>query len=122
MEDLVKQYPQCLLWVDIMKQDRCFHNIRFKKLKVGYPRFVLYPNLIDEVNLDTFIKSEQNRLPLFIDSQFGINPSLEDVFKKDDEGKLIAVLNKSLLSGVVVGLKICVVSNYELKEISFFKN
>lgn len=122
MEELVKQYPQCLLWVDIMQQDQYFGNIRFKKLNLGYPIFVLHPHLYDEVNLNEFIASEHNRLPIFIGSQFGINPRLEDVFLSNNEIKLIAVLNKSLLSGAVSGLKIYSVLHYELKEIAFFKN
>ena len=122
MEDLVKQYPQCLNWVDIIKQDKHFGKIRFKKLNRGYPIFVLHPHLYDEVNLNEFITSEINRLPLFIGSQFGINPRLEDVFFSNNELKIIAVLSKSLLSGKVSGLKIYELLNYELKEIAFFKN
>jgi hypothetical protein len=123
MEKLVKDYPECLYWVKEMRYNSRWSNIRFKKIDCGYPNFVMYSNLYDVENLENFITPEINRLPLFIGSQFGIQPKLEDIFKSYDENIQIAVLNKSLLSGAVAGLKIYLLkTNYELEEIIFFKN
>lgn len=123
MRNLVEQYPHCLYWVEILQNNNYWKDIRFKKLNVGYPKFVMYPALFDEVNLEDFLKLENNRIPFFIGSQFGINPRLETVYSVDDENVLIAILCKSLLSSTVAGLKIYSLKrNHELKEIIYFKN
>jgi hypothetical protein len=123
MEDLVEQYPQCLYFVDVMQRNEEYKNIRFKKLNIGYPMFVLNPHLFDEVDIVEFLEIEQNRLPLFIGSQFGKSPRLEEIYTVEDENRIIAVLRKSILSGTVAGLTIYLLKkNYELIEIENFKN
>lgn len=123
MEKLVKKYPHCLFWVDEMRKNKFWGGTRFKKIEKGYPDFVMYPSLYDVESLESFTTPEIGRLPLFIGSQFGIQPKLEEVFKSYDTNIKIAILNKSLLSGSVAGLKIYSLKrNYELEEIIYFKN
>jgi len=123
MKSLVEQYPQCLYFVDVMQRNDEYKNIRFKKLNVGYPMFVLYPHLFDEVDIVEFLEIEQNRIPFFIGSQFGISPRLKGIYKSEDENRIIAVLGKSLLSGTVASLRIYLLKkNYELIEIESFRN
>lgn len=125
MKNLVEKYPYCLYWVDCLKMDKRWTNIRFKKLETGYPPFVLYPFLFDVVSLEDFITPEENRMPLFIGSQFGIHPRLENIFTNKEDGEIIiAILNKSLLSGHVAGLKISVYrqGNNSLEKLIFFDN
>ena len=93
-------------------------GLRLKKLNVGYPLFKLPNNLIDEVNLDEFVKDEENRLPLFIGSPFGVYPKLESVFKEKTKSQVIVVLSKSLLSGHVAGLYIYLYSDSQLNKIT----
>lgn len=111
-----------LKWTEKMKADSEFVNIRFKKLNNGYPLFVFPQNLLDEVNFENFIYPEQNRLPLFIGSQFGVFPKLEEIYKGNKEVVTIAILSKSLLSGNVSGLKIYLYSNGDLKQLANFEN
>jgi hypothetical protein len=56
---------------------------------------------IDVVDPETFLLKEDNRLPLYIESQFGINPKLGL-----HPNQYIAILSKSLLSGLVVGFSV----------------
>lgn len=83
--------------------------LKFKMLADGYPSFSFPASLLEEVDLSTFLRAEEQRLPLFVGTQFGLYPnklSLE-LFK----GLKIAILYKSQLSGVQVGISI-----YEVRQ------
>ena len=74
------------------------NQMKFKMLASGYPRFDFPEDLVEEVDLSDFYEPEENRLPLYIGTQFGIFP--RDYPVETFEGKKIAVLRKSLLSGL----------------------
>ena len=64
------------------------------------------PDLVDVVPTEAFLNPEPHRLPLFIGSQFGINPRLESLPTPYVGVMTVAILGKSLLSGNVAGLSI----------------
>jgi hypothetical protein len=107
-----------------------YGHLRFKKLKNqgfgGYPPFDIDETLIDEVDLDTFIKKEETRIPLFIGHQFGINPWFNNIPNFLFEDKIVAILGKSVLSGHVAGLSIYQIPanspENEWIKLIFFKN
>jgi hypothetical protein len=60
-------------WIRHFKQNPDYGHLRFKKfdkVKYGYPPFDFDESLIDIVDLETFTKVEDNRIPLFIGTQF----------------------------------------------------
>ncbi|HEY5124363.1 MAG TPA: hypothetical protein VIK14_11570 [Ignavibacteria bacterium] len=109
-----------------------YGHLRFKKLDkgfLGYPPFDIDKNLIDEVDLDTFIKNEETRIPLFIGTQFGLYPWFYEFPDFYNEDKIIAILGKSVLTGHIAGLRIIKIpahsahSSYkESDKIISFKN
>lgn len=113
-------------WIKQFKNDQRHGQKRFKKLDKGYPRFEIDKALIDIVEFDEFIKIEERRIPLFIGSQFGINPRIDDMPEFFNGRKLIAILNKSLLSGHVSGLSLYQIGENEKKfnfnKVEHFKN
>jgi hypothetical protein len=116
-------------WLKHLKQNPEYCHLRFKKLDkgfYGYPPFDIDKTIIDEVDADTFIKIEENRIPLFIGTQFGVYPSVEEIPKFLSQDKIVAILGKSLLSGLVSGLgiyKLLSNSNFDKKiEIVYFGN
>jgi hypothetical protein len=98
-------------WIDNFINDRNYGHMRFKRLEKGYPPFVIDDELIDTVEFEEFIKIENDRIPIFIGSQFGINPRIKEIPNFFNGIKLIAILSKSLLSGCVNGLTL-----YEINE------
>lgn len=116
-------------WGKNFKQEAEYGRLRFKKLNKGfggYPPFVIDETLIDEVDLDTFIKNEETRIPFFIGHQFGINPWLNRIPGFFSCDKTVAILNKSILSGHVEGLVIYKIPansrNKKRALIAYFKN
>jgi hypothetical protein len=119
-------------WIRHFKQNPAYGHLRFKKLdqvKFGYPRFDINESLIDIVDLETFTRVEDNRIPLFIGTQFGLHPWFYDFPEFYKENKIIAVLGKSVLSENVDGLQIIKVpansthSSYGFNDILInFKN
>lgn len=94
-------------WLKHFRDNTDFGNYRFKKLEkgfCGYPPFDFDDSILDTVDLETFIKVEKNRVPLFIGTQFGRYPWFTDFQGFYNEERIIAVLSRSLLSGQVVGL------------------
>lgn len=94
-------------WLKQFKENQEFGNIRFKRLDkgfYGYPPFDFDDSILDTVDLETFIKVEKNRIPLFVGTQFGMYPWFYDFPDFYNEDKTIAVLGKSLLSGLIAGL------------------
>ena len=92
-----------------MEEPSNINNIRFKMLASGYPVFEFPESLLEEVDLSDFYKAEEDRFPLYIGTQFGIFPI--DYPIASFEGKRIAILRKSQLSGHQEGITI-----YEMRE------
>ena len=88
--------------------------------------FDIDESLIDIVSFKEFIKNEENRLPLFIGSQFGIAPRMDKIPEFFNGRKLVAILQKSLLSGHVAGLVVSEIKEGEKKfkyhRLVFFEN
>jgi len=99
-----------------------WYQHKFKILKNVYPKFDFPANLVNIVNAEQFLETEPKVLPLFLGSQFGMHPNPEEIFYDNDKSILVAILNKSLLSGHVSGLSISSYSNLDFKEIEFFAN
>lgn len=97
---------QCTKWVKRLLMNEKYRKVRFKKLNIGYPPFHFPKELIDTVSMVEFKRNEDQRIPLFIGSQFGIFPNPEKIPWFFNSNKVVAILSKSLLSGVVYGLKI----------------
>jgi hypothetical protein len=119
-------------WVRHLKENPYYNHLRFKKLNKGfngYPPFDFDDIPIDLVDLETFIRIEENLIPLFIGTQFGLYPwfyEFPDFYNGD---KIIAILSKSELSGHVARLSLYKVdahskhSSYTKEQkIIYFKN
>jgi hypothetical protein len=98
--------PWLSYWLAAFQKDDANRNKRFKILNCGYPNFVLDTVHYDIVELEVFNLIENNRLPLFIGTQFGIVPKIENLNDFFNGQKEIAILGKSVLSGAVSGLSI----------------
>jgi hypothetical protein len=98
-------------WISKLKNDERFTLLRFKRLDKGYPSFEIDANLIDFVHDQEFNRIEEHRMPLFIGSQFGITPRINEIPDFFNGNKQVAILGKSLLSGTVSGLTI-----YQIEE------
>lgn len=94
------------------------NQIKFKMLASGYPSFDFPEDLVEEVDLSEFYETEENRFPLYIGTQFGIFP--RDFPVETFEGKKIAVLSKSLLSGLQSGISICEIKERKRIELENF--
>jgi hypothetical protein len=96
-------------WIKHFKDNPEYGSLRFKKLDkgfYGYPPFDFDETLLDVVDLETFIKIEKCRIPLFIGTQFGLYPWFYEFPDFYNEDKIIAILGKSVLTGHVAGLSI----------------
>lgn len=118
-------------WLNSFKANPEFGKYRFKKLEKGfngYPAFAFDDSILDIVDLETFIKVEKDRIPLFIGTQFGRYPWFYDFQDFYNEDKIIAVLGKSLLSGHVAGLTLysvkaaSILGEIEIEKIINFLN
>lgn len=78
--------------------------MKYKALKTGYPK-VTFPENTEFVNREIFLTDEPDRIPLLIETQFGIIPSEFSDYKKLPLRK-VAIISKSLLSGVQLEPKI----------------
>lgn len=93
-------------------QDPTYSSVGFKTLvDGGYPRFTIKEIQIDEVDKNDFMKPEVDRVPLIIGSQFGFFPRLNRINGFFLEPRIIALLSKSVLSGCVAGLTICLITD-----------
>lgn len=90
-------------------------HLKFKMLASGYPPFMFPKNRLEEVDSLDFYKAEKECLPLFIGTQFGVYP--KDISLNFFEGGRIAILEKSLLSGVQSAIIIYEINNGERVEI-----
>jgi len=117
MSQSIIDKPWTKYWIKKFKTDIEYGDKRFKRIKKGYPYFEIDNELIDIVELDDFIKIEPNRFPLFIGSQFGIHPKLNEISDFFNGEKVIAVLSKSVLSGSVSGLSLHKINKNDKKFI-----
>jgi hypothetical protein len=117
--------PWNKFWIQGFKKSRRHGHKRFKRLETGYPPFEINEELIDIVSLEDFIRIEKDRLPLFIGSQFGINPRINEIPGFFNGRKQIAILAKSLLSGSVSGLTLYQIKRrhkeFKFNKIAFFR-
>jgi len=90
--------------------------MKYKALKKAYPPTVKFPENTSFVRSWTFKRSEKDRIPLFVGTQFGIFPKKYSSFKKF-KGKKIAILGKSLLSGVQTDIKEYIINDETIKKI-----
>lgn len=105
-----------------IQQDGRWSDIRFKILPFQNNCFRFPEFLYDIVDESEYQRIEEKRLPLFIGSQFGIYPQPEKYFADKKEPILVGILNKSMLSGLVAGLKISTYENNQFNKLSFFSN
>lgn len=104
-------------WIDWLQADPIYCNMRFKKLGNTYPLFEIDDGLIDEVEIEEFLCYDPDRIPFFIGSQFGIIPYFKNIPGLRDSDRLVAILNKSLLSGCVAGLRLIILK----KDVGSFR-
>lgn len=113
-------------WINEFRKDEEYGHKRLKKIDEGYPQFEIDNELVDTVDFETFLKIEKDRLPLFVGTQFGLFPSMNDMPKFFNGEKKVAILSKSLLSGDVSGLYIHQIFEEDNKfkhlKIKSFKN
>jgi hypothetical protein len=121
--------PPIAYWIKHFKQNPEYGHLRFKKLDKGfsgYPPFEFEETLLNVVDLGTFIKKEENRIPLFIGIPMGLFPRLYEISNFLSEDKTVAILGKSLLTGHVAGLGIYQIKagshEHEREELIFFNN
>lgn len=97
---------QANLWWRAYLDDPFYGSYKLKRLRgsLSYNNEVLM-SMIPMVELAEFQKHENDRLPLFAGTQFGLHPRAEDVFN-DDKERNVAILSFSLLSGVMSGVSI----------------
>lgn len=89
-------------WVKKLEMHDQLCKVRFKFLNTEtLPLNIKFWDKVDKVSLDEFLHPETERLPLFVQTMFGIFP--KDATLK--EGQLFAVLVK-FLSGNIIGLGI----------------
>ena len=90
-------------------------NMRLKMRSPGIKTFLMEKHRYDVVDDKTFISEENDRLPLFLDTQFGISPRIQDVYSYDCKG-YVAILEKSGLSDTVAGLMVYSIEDHKLTE------
>ena len=122
----MKDNPWTKYWIKNFKNDLDHGQKRFKRLNKGYPPFNIDEAIIDIVEFEEFIKIEEQRIPLFIGSQFGISPRIDEIPQFFNGEKLIAILGKSLLSGHVAGLSLYQIGKndkkFKFNKICFIEN
>ncbi len=97
-------------WESHLLSDEIYGNIRLKILDGGqYVPYNISSVPVDSVNLDIFLKDEDKSLPLIIGTQFGFFPRLSTIPGFYLEPRVVVLLSKSVLSGNVAGLSICLV-------------
>jgi hypothetical protein len=99
-------------WESHLLCDENYGNIRFKILDGGQcVPYNISSILVDSVHLDVFLRVEDKRLPLLIGTQFGFFPRLSSIPGFFLEPRVVALLCKSVLSGNVAGLTICLIAD-----------
>lgn len=114
---IVEERPWLQYWYFWFKKHPLLRDLRIITTKKG-PRFTLDSNRFEFVSDKVFFTPDETAIPLFLGSQFGLYPREESV--PDDYEGFVAVLGKSLLSGVVAGVGIQYFSNGKLGELQTY--
>ncbi|NLG19747.1 MAG: hypothetical protein GX556_20705 [Fibrobacter sp.] len=91
-------------WIDRLKADPVWGKIRLKRLDKGHytnPNIDLSHELIDIVNFNVFVRIEEDRLPLFLDT---LMLTAKSVYIYYPERRIIAVLDPDYLRSSYRGL------------------
>ena len=98
-----------------------FNYLTFKLFKDDYKSTSLPETHFKIVDEEEFLKDEKDCIPLFVSSQFGI---LTTFLSRFDEfnGRLVALYQKSVLSGTVIALIIAKMEKGEFVWIKYFEN
>ncbi|MBT4418847.1 MAG: hypothetical protein HOC81_01385 [Candidatus Marinimicrobia bacterium] len=97
-------------WESHLLNDEIYGNIRLKTLDGGqYVPYNISSILVEPVDLDAFLKEDDKCLPLLIGTQFGFFPRLNSIPGFYLEPRIVALLSKSVLSGNVAGMSICLI-------------
>jgi hypothetical protein len=113
-------------WIARFKKSEKLGHLRFKKLRSGfrgYPPFDIDESLIEDVDLEEFLNSEEDKIPFFVGTQFGVTPDMDSIPGFYDVDRKIAILAKSALSGNVAGLRIYFIpkgSRFNDRHYSFY--
>jgi|GEM_PF-6635020 len=130
MEKQETSVTQTMFWIQRFKSSPDYGHMRFKKLQKefgGYPPFDMDESLIDEVDLDTFNKTEETRITLFVSAPlFGINPKPYRIPNFLLEDKIVAILHRASFSIIVGGLSIYLITagapKYNMTKLAYFEN
>jgi len=99
-------------WESHLLSDEVYGNIRLKKLDGGqYVPYNIASIPVESVDIDIFLKLEDKRLPLIIGTQFGFFPRLNTIPGFYLEPRIVALLSKSVLSGNVAGITVCLITD-----------
>ncbi len=99
------------IWFFKFKLNIEFGHLRLKCLAPGYghgyPPFDLDKKYYDTVDIETFNKIEEDRIPLFVGLPIaGVNPKMERITGFFNGRKLVGVLGRSSFSSLVGGFSI----------------
>jgi|GEM_PF-1050610 len=101
-------------WESHLLNDEVYKDIRFKTLKgAQYVPYNISVVAVDHVGREEFLHGEDKRLPLIIGTQFGFFPRLNTIPGFYLEPRVVALLSKSVLSGSVAGMSICLITGRE---------
>ena len=85
----------------------------FNKLEYGHYKlkwlsnfnleYLISEDYIEKGSLSEYVKVEENKIPLFIESQYGITPNINHLLI-DGEKRIIAVIHKAKYSSFVFSL------------------
>lgn len=109
-------------WIDRLKADPVWGKIRFKRLDKGHytnPNIDLSHELIDVVNFNVFVRIEEDRLPLFLDT---LMLTARSVYIDYPERRIIAVLDPDYLRSSYRGLIIEKYFRGKEERLAFFRN
>lgn len=93
-------------WLREMREDPIFGKCTFKLYRLDGHADRLIIGEYSIVNFEEFNKVEPLRIPLLLGCQFGIFPRPESLAGFYNEDKYVAIINKSVLSGLVSGVTI----------------
>ncbi len=95
----------------ILKNSEClrmfnkseYGNYKLKWLSNFNLKYLITEDYIEKVSLSEYVKVEENKIPLFIESQYGITPDINHLLI-DGEKRIIAVIHKAKYSSFVFSL------------------
>lgn len=102
-----RHITQDLRFLKLLESHAIMKTVRLKKLRLHYQhRFHDSLAYIDEVDEQTFLKRESNRLPLLIVNRAGLWPKCINYPLFFKEPRTVALLHFAYLSSVVMGFDI----------------